>query len=70
MMWPRLHMARSLLADDGVIAVSIDDVEVSRLRLLMDEIFGEENFMPALSGRKCLAQRTQRDTSLLIMTTS
>lgn len=43
-MYPRLYIARQLLRDDGVIFVSIDDNEVAQLRLLMDEIFGEENF--------------------------
>lgn len=45
MMHPRLALARNLLRDDGVIFVSIDDHEVHNLRLLMDEVFGEENFI-------------------------
>ena len=45
MMYPRLFLARQLLRDDGVIFVSIDDHEVHNLRLLMNEIFGEENFL-------------------------
>lgn len=45
MMMPRLYLARTLLRDDGVIFVSIDDNEVHNLRLLMNEIFGEENFV-------------------------
>ncbi|MEJ5283965.1 MAG: site-specific DNA-methyltransferase [Brevinematales bacterium] len=45
MMYPRLFLARNLLRDDGVIFVSIDDNEVHNLRLIMDEIFGEENFV-------------------------
>lgn len=44
MMYPRLYLARNLLCDDGVIFISIDDNEVSNLRKLCDEIFGEENF--------------------------
>jgi adenine-specific DNA-methyltransferase len=44
-MYPRLYIARQLLKDDGVIFVSIDDNEVAQLRILMDEIFGEENFI-------------------------
>lgn len=44
-MYPRLYIAKQLLKDDGVIFVSIDDNEVAQLRLLMDEIFGEENFL-------------------------
>ena len=45
MMYPRLFLARQLLKEDGVIFVSIDDHEVHNLRLLMNEIFGEENFL-------------------------
>lgn len=44
-MYPRLYIAKQLLKDDGVIFISIDDNEVAQLRLLMDEIFGEENFI-------------------------
>ena len=52
MMLPRLFLARNLLRDDGVIFVSIDDNEVHNLRLLMDEIFGEENFRNMLIIRR------------------
>lgn len=45
MMMPRLYLAKNLLRQDGVIFVSIDDNEVHNLRLLMNEIFGEENFV-------------------------
>lgn len=45
MMYPRLQLLKELLRDDGAIFVSIDDNEVHHLRMLMDEIFGEENFM-------------------------
>ena len=44
-MYPRLYIAKQLLKDDGVIFVSIDDNEVAQLRLLLDEVFGEENFV-------------------------
>jgi adenine-specific DNA-methyltransferase len=47
-MYPRLYIAKQLLEDDGVIFVSIDDNEVAQLRILMDEIFGEENFVGIL----------------------
>jgi adenine-specific DNA-methyltransferase len=43
-MYPRLYIAKQLLKEDGVIFISIDDNEVTQLRMLMDEIFGEENF--------------------------
>ena len=45
MLYPRLKLARNLLRDDGVIFVSIDDNEVHNLRKMMDEIFGEDNFV-------------------------
>lgn len=45
MMMPRLYLAKNLLREDGVIFISIDDNEVHNLRLLMNEIFGEENFL-------------------------
>jgi len=45
MMYPRLKLARELLRDDGVIFVSIDDNEQANLKLLMDEVFGEDNFV-------------------------
>ncbi|MFG0242000.1 MAG: site-specific DNA-methyltransferase [Phycisphaerales bacterium JB054] len=41
MMWPRLMLLRELLADDGIIMISIDDNEVQHLRSLMDEVFGD-----------------------------
>ena len=43
MMYPRLKLARNLLREDGVLALSIDDDEMPRVRLLLDEIFGENN---------------------------
>jgi len=45
MMYPRLRLARSLLADDGVMIVAIDDHEHGNLRLLLDQVFGPENFL-------------------------
>ena len=45
MMWPRLRLLKELLAEDGVIFVSIDDNEHHHLRMLMNEIFGERNFV-------------------------
>ena len=48
MMYPRLLLARQLLREDGVIFVSIDDNEVHHLRQVMNEVFGEENFVACL----------------------
>jgi len=45
MMLPRLYIARNLLREDGVIFVSCDDNEVHNLRCLMNEVFGDENFV-------------------------
>ncbi|WP_347028064.1 site-specific DNA-methyltransferase [Intestinibacter bartlettii] len=45
MMYPRLKLARNLLREDGVIFISIDDNEVSNLRKICDEVFGEGNFI-------------------------
>ncbi len=45
MMYPRLRLAFSLLRDDGVIFISIDDNEATNLRKVCDEVFGEENFV-------------------------
>lgn len=50
-MLPRLKLLREFLTDDGVIFVSIDDNEMHRLRELMDEVFGEENFVGEIIWR-------------------
>ncbi len=52
MMTPRLKLLRELLSEDGVIFISIDDNEQHRLRMLMDEIFGEENFISTVIWQK------------------
>ena len=52
MMWPRLHLLKELLAEDGVIFISIDDNEVHHLRMLMNEIFTERNFRNVISVRR------------------
>ena len=48
MMYPRLMLARNMLADDGVIFISIDDAEVDNLKKIADEAFGESNFIACL----------------------
>ena len=55
MMYPRLFLARNLLLQDGVIFVSIDDNEVHNLRLMMNEIFGEENFVAQIVWERAYA---------------
>lgn len=57
MMYPRLKLARNLLRDDGVIFISIDDHEVSNLRKICDEIFGEENFIAQLIWERAFAPK-------------
>ena len=52
MMWPRLHLLKELLAENGAIFISIDDHEQHRLRMLMDEIFGAENFVTNIIWQK------------------
>ena len=52
MMWPRLHLLKELLADDGIIFISIDDNEVHHLRMLMEEVFKEGNFRNIVSVRR------------------
>ena len=52
MMWPRLQLLKELLADDGVIFVSIDDNEQHHLRMLMDEVFGADNFVSSITWQK------------------
>ena len=52
MMYPRLRLAANLLRDDGVIFISIDDNEVTNLRKICDEVFGEENFVAQIVWQK------------------
>ena len=52
MIYPRLKLARALLTSDGVILVSIDEHEITNLRSVMDEVFGEENFLSCLTWEK------------------
>ena len=56
-MFPRLHAARELLAEDGVIFISIDDNEVHNLRRMMDEIFGGGNFVSTMIRQSGVAPR-------------
>lgn len=52
MMYPRLYLSRNLLREDGVIFISIDDNEAANLKLLCDEVFGEENFISQMAWRR------------------
>ncbi len=61
MMYPRLLLARSLLREDGVIFVSIDDNEAHNLRMLMNEVFGEENFVAQVEWQKRYTRSNNTD---------
>ncbi|MFY8186383.1 MAG: site-specific DNA-methyltransferase [Flavobacterium sp.] len=65
MMMPRLYLAKNLLRQDGVIFVSIDDNEVHNLRLLMNEIFGEENFVAEFDWRKKTGANDAKDIAIV-----
>jgi adenine-specific DNA-methyltransferase len=57
MMYPRLSFARQLLRRDGVIFVSIDDTEYVNLKMLMDTVFGEENFLATVIWQKVFSPK-------------
>ncbi len=57
MMYPRLVLLRELLREDGVIFINIDDNEVARLRCLLDEIFGSQNFIADIIWQKVYSPR-------------
>ena len=52
MMYPRLSLLHEMLRDDGAIFISIDDAEISNLRIMMDEIFGSNNFVECITWNK------------------
>ena len=64
MMWPRLQLLKELLAEDGVIFVSIDDNELHHLRMLMDEIFEERNFVANIVWNHRKSRQNDIDISL------
>jgi adenine-specific DNA-methyltransferase len=58
MMMPRLKLLRDFLTDDGVICISIDDNEVHWLRGMLDEVFGEENFVASIIWEKVYSPKS------------
>ena len=56
MILPRLKLARTLLQDDGVVFISVDDTEVANLRKCCDEVFGDENFIANIIWQKKFAR--------------
>jgi adenine-specific DNA-methyltransferase len=61
MMWPRLSLLRELLAESGSVWMTLDDNEAQRAKLIMDEIFGEDNFMACLAWEKVYSPRMDAD---------
>jgi len=61
MIYPRLYLARNLLADDGAIFITIDDHEVDNLRKCCYEIFGEENFVAQIEWQKRYTRSNNTD---------
>lgn len=64
MIYPRLRLARELLSEDGAIFISIDDNELHNLRMVLGELFGEENFVATI-----VWQRSKKGDSKLIAQT-
>lgn len=56
MMWPRLRLLHELLADDGSLWMTLDDNESHRAKILLDEIFGEENFVANIAWRRTVSR--------------
>jgi adenine-specific DNA-methyltransferase len=61
MMYPRLKVARALLRKDGAVFITIDDGELPRLRMLLDDIFGEENFVAQVEWQKRYTRSNNTD---------
>lgn len=64
MMYPRLVLARQLLREDGLLFISIDDHELPALRLLLNEVFGEENFVAQFIWKSRLSEDTRAKTGV------
>jgi adenine specific DNA methylase Mod len=64
-MYPRLLLARDLLSKDGLIFISIDDNEQASLKILCDEIFGEENFVSKFDWRKKTGANDAKDIAVV-----
>ena len=65
MMYPRLKLAKDLLSEDGVIFISIDDVEVNNLKSICDEIFGNSNFIGQMVRVSSPTQNTAKYISIM-----
>ena len=67
-MYPRLLLARDLLSKEGVIFISIDDNEQANLKLLCDDVFGEENFVAKFDWRKKTGANDAKDIAVVTET--
>jgi len=63
MMYPRLQLLKDLLSENGAIFISIGDDEVADLRMVMDEIFGENNFLASIIWRNSTGPKQSKDFS-------
>jgi len=61
MMYPRLQLLKELLRDDGAIFISLDDTEIAHLRMIMDEIFGENNFIATMIWQKIYSPKSSAE---------
>jgi len=64
MMYPRLKLAKALLNHDGLIFISIDDGELQNLRFILDDLFGEENFVGQFIWKSRVSEDTRAKTGL------
>jgi adenine-specific DNA-methyltransferase len=64
MMWPRLVLLKELLSETGMIFISINDIEASNLRLIMDEIFGESKFLCQMVWKSRLNKDNRNTTGI------
>lgn len=64
MLYPRIKLARNLLQEDGVLFISINDVEASNLRNLCDEVFGDECFIAQIVWKSRVSEDTRAKTGI------
>ncbi len=62
MMYPRLRLARNLLREDGILWVSVDDREVHHLKMVLSELFGEENFLAQITWQRAYSPVNLKST--------
>ena len=63
MMYPRLYLARNLLKENGTLFVTIDDHEAYNLKILLDLVFGEDNFVASIAWQKVFAKKNKASIS-------